>query len=183
MSKDEIITIPIPSGSSVPQQQRGERSDLIEKIKPELIVEIIRHRLLGEEFKNGKWIPVVALSNRRLTEVGAWEIANLMLGVSSLNVSISKLKDREIKERALRIAKSAQYLLLSNWRDYGIHNTAQLWYVHEIIFSNTLVVLKQADNASIQELLKGVVHEQRNITTERRPTGRIKRLLGMGAGE
>lgn len=180
MSEDQIITIPYPSATSVPQQQRSDRSDLIDKIKPEQMVEIIRHRLMGEEFLNGKWVEVQALRYRKLTEVGAWEIANLMLGVSSINISISKFKDREIKERALRIAKSAQYLLISNYREYGIHNAAQLWFVHEIVFSNTLAVLKQADEASIQELLKGTVQENRNISSEVKREGKLKRMLGLG---
>jgi hypothetical protein len=180
MSDDQIIAIPYPSAPSVPQQPRSDRADLIDKIKPEQMVEIIRHRLMGEEFKNGVWISVPALKARRLTEVGAWEIANLMLGVSSINISISKLSDREIKERALRIAKSAQYLIISNYREYGIHNTAQQWYVHEIVFSNTLAVLKQADDASIQELLKGTVQENRNISSEVKREGRLKRMLGLG---
>lgn len=161
---DEYVTVPLAVGGgggggfAVPQMpQFSDRGDLIEKIKPEAMVEIIRQRLLGREYSNGGWVDVPALKKRRLSEVGAWEIANLMLGVSSINVSISKLSDREIKERAYRIAKSAQRMLLCNWRAYGIINAAQFHYVHEIVFSNTLVVLKQADNASIQELLKGTV--------------------------
>lgn len=157
---DEYIEVPMQeqgsSGYAVPQMaQYSDRGDLIEKIKPEAMVEIIRQRLLGNEWKNGKWIPVQALKNRKLSEVGSWEIANLMLGVSSINISISKLDDREIKERAYRIAKSAQRMMLTNWKTYGVTTSSQFYYVHEILFSNTLAVLKQADAASIQELLKG----------------------------
>lgn len=181
MSDDQIIAIPMGSGA-VPQMPRSDRSDLIDKIKPEHIVEVIRHRLLGEEYINGGWTPVKALEHRKLTDVGAWEISNLMLGVSSINISISKLKDDEIKRRLMSIAKSAQLMLVANWRKYGIHNTAQQWYVHEIVFSNTLGVLKQADSASIQELLKGTVQENRNISTEKRESGgRLKRMLGLGS--
>lgn len=181
MVDEQIIAIPMGGGSSsVPQISRNDRADLIDKIKPENLVEIVRHRLLGEEFLNGKWIPVEALKKRKLTEVGAWEISNLMLGVSSINISISKLKDAEIKKRLLNISKTAQLMLVANWIDYGIHNTAQQYYVHEIIFSNTLGVLKQADEASIQELLKGTVQENRNISTEQRKEGKLRRMLGMG---
>lgn len=158
---DEFVTVPIGTSDyqgAVPQTMPiGDRSDLIEKIKPEAMVEIIRQRLLGKEFINGVWVPVKALESRKLSEIGAWEIANLMLGVSSINISISKLEDREIKERAYRIAKSAQRMMLTNWKDYGIKNSSQFHYVHEIIFSNTLAVLKQAGGGSIQELLKGTV--------------------------
>lgn len=189
--KDDYVTVPISLGSgspnlAVPQMtQHSDRGDLIEKIKPEAMVEIIRQRLLGKEFDANKnaWIDVPALKDRKLTEVGAWEIANIMLGVSSINVSISKLDDREIKERAYRIAKSVQRMLLSNWKSYGIKNTAQFYYVHEIVFSNTLVVLKQADEASIQDLLKNTVKGNVGDSPLYRPnesTGRkLGRMLGL----
>lgn len=191
-NQDEYVTVPVAVGGgtqqgggyAVPQMsQFSDRGDLIEKIKPEIMVEIIRQRLLGKEFINQKWITVEALKNRRLTEIGAWEISNLMLGVSSINISISKLNDREIKERAYRIAKSTQRMLLSNWRAYGIVNTAQFYYVHEIVFSNTLAVLKQADSASIQELLKGTVKGNigDSYMTKESAGKRIGRMLGLSS--
>jgi hypothetical protein len=184
--KDEgqIIAIPIGSGMgggmSVPQMAPQGKAEILDKIKPEAMVEIIRHRLLGEEYTNNRWVEVPALKKNKLTEQGAWEIANLMLGVSSINISISKLTDREIKERAFRIAKTAQYLLITNWKEYGITNTSQFRYVHEILFSNTLAVLKQADEASIQELLKVIVYENRNVSSvpKAEKSGKISRMLG-----
>ena len=189
MSDDEqIIAIPMGSsggyggGLAVPQMTQQSKADLMDKIKPELMVEIIRQHLLGKELINGAWIVVPALKDRRLTEVGAWEIANLMLGVSSVNISISKLNDKEIKNRAYAIAKTTQYLLIANWKDYGITNTGQFYFVHEIVFSNTLAVLKQADAASIQELIKGTVQETRNVMQQPQKEGggdRLKRMLGL----
>jgi len=182
MAEDEqTIMIPTNMGMSVPQLSQQVRSDLIDKIKPEAMVEIIRHRLMGEEWINDAWTPVPALTDRKLTDRGAWEIANLMLGVSSINISISKLKDREIKERAFRIAKSAQYLLISNWKEYGLHNASQFYYIHEILFSNTLAVLKQADEASIQDLFKSTIHESRNYMSSPKEKGghKIGRMLGL----
>lgn len=186
MGNDEVIAIPIPMGSSgggmpVPQVSPQSKAELIDKIKPEAMVEIIRNRLLGKEWINNGWTDVQALKKRRLTEVGAWEIANLMLGVSSINISISKLNDREIKERTFRIAKSAQRLLIANWREYGITNTAQFHYVHEIVFSNTLAVLKQAGEGSIQELMKATVYENRNVTSAPKEQGgqKLSRMLGL----
>ena len=181
MPDDEYVQVPYGQGYPVPQMPIQSKADMIDKIKPEAMVEIIRNRLMGKEFINGKWVSVPALKERKLTDIGAWEIANLMLGVSSLNISLSKLTDREIKERAYRIARSAQYLLISNWKEYGITNTAQFYYVHEIVFSNTLAVLKQADEASIQELLKGTVQEQRNVFSQPKESrgGKIGRMLGI----
>lgn len=189
---DEYVTIPIPvggggpmgGGMGVPSISPQQKAELIDKIKPEAMVEIIRNHLLGKRWDGNKreWVDVPELRERKLTEIGAWEIANLMLGVSSINISISKMKDKEIKERAYRIAKSAQRLLISNWRDYGIKNAAQFHYVHEIVFSNTLAVLKQADEASIQQLLKSTVHENRQVTGTIKEPGRQKlsRMLGLG---
>lgn len=159
MGNDDYINVPLQiggQGGAVPQMtQYSDRGDLIEKIKPEMMVEIIRQRFLGKEFINGEWKDLEELKDHKLTQVGAWDLSNLMLGVSSINISISNLSDREIKERAYRIAKSAQRMMLTNWREYGIKNTSQFYFVHEVIFSNTLAVLKQAGNGSIQELLKG----------------------------
>lgn len=180
---NEIVTVAIPEnqGMAVPQYTPQNKAELIDKIKPEAMVEIIRNRLLGKEWINEAWVTVEALKQRRLTEIGAWEIANLMLGVSSINISISKLNDKEIKSRAYRIARTAQFMLISNWRLYGIFNTAQFYYVHEIIFSNTLAVLKQADEASIQELMKATVFENRTVnpTVKEPRTLKISRMLGL----
>jgi hypothetical protein len=185
---DEYVNVPIIAGGNqsgaVPQlTQFSDRGDLIEKIKPELMVEIIRQRFLGKEFINGKWVSVDSLKDRKLSEIGAWELANLMLGVSSINISISKMDDREIKERAYRIAKTAQRMLLSNWKEYGIKNASQFHYVHEILFSNTIAVLKQSGEGSIQELLKGTIKGQIGdpyYSPQKESAGRkIGRMLGL----
>jgi len=177
---DENIVIPIPMGNSVPAPQRNDRADLIDKIKPDVIVETIRQRLLGKEWDGSTWKQVPALKEFALTERGAWEISNLMLGVSSINTSVSKLKEEVIKERLKRIAKDAQFLLIAHWREYGIKNTSQFYYVHNLVFTNALTVLFQAGDGSIQELLKGTVQENRNINTEKKEPGKLRRLLGMG---
>ena len=171
--------IPIEVPSSVPIPQRSDRADLLDKIKPDLIVEVIRHRLLGEELIGGDWIPVKALKEFALTERGAWEISNLMLGVSSINTSISKLKEEVIKQRVRRIARTAQIMMVAHWREYGIKNSSQLHFVHSIVFTNALVVLFQAGDGSIQELLKGTIQENRNINTEKKEPNRLRRLLGL----
>ncbi len=83
-SPEEYYNVPVPvqdyGDGAIPQiPQMSDRADLIEKIKPEAVVEVIRMRLLGREFIAGEWVEVEALKQRRLTEIGAWEIANLML--------------------------------------------------------------------------------------------------------
>ena len=81
--------------------EASEKADLLDKINPDAIVEIIRNKLMGKEFIDGKWVTINALQPRALTQLGAWDISNLMLAVSSKNVSISNLKDSEIKKRVL----------------------------------------------------------------------------------
>jgi len=185
MTDDQPMIIPIEAlgggqSQALPQAQRQDRAELLDKIDPSKPVEIIRNRLLGREIKGGVWYDNPALKDNRLSEVGAWEISNLMLGVSTITTSVSSLKDIEIKTRAHAIAKTAQIMLVANWKTYGLRKTSQQHFVHEIIFSNTLMVLKQADKASIQELLKATVQENRNIQSEPRRSGKLRRMLGMG---
>jgi hypothetical protein len=175
--EDDNQQIPIYGG--VPQMPRSDRADLLDKIKPETIVDIIRHRLLGQELINGEWESVPALKDLALTEVGAWDLSNLMLGTASINVSISKLNDSEIKYRVNNICKTVQYRCIAKWKAYGIKDSSHLWYINAIFFTNALVVLKQADGASIQELLKGTVTENRNVDTRVNQPGRFRRMLGL----
>lgn len=183
MDEEQYISVPDYAmyGGGTPQLPiQNDRGDLIEKIKPELVVEIIRQKLLGKELINGVWTPIPALQKRRLSEIGAYEIANLMLGTSTINTSISKLDDREIKKRLFSIVSTAQLMLIGNWKEYGITNVSQFRYIHEIVFSNTLVVLKQADEASIQDLLKGTVRGTIGDLPQKETAGRkIGRMLGL----
>lgn len=174
---DQTMFIPqgLPSG-----MMRGDRADLIEKIKPEQVVEIIRQKLLGNDLIDGIWKPNPALKSRSLSEVGAWELSNLMVGTASLNTSISKLQDFEIKRRILSIATTAQKMCVQNFHAYNITSTSQLNFVHEIIFTNGLMVLKQAHNASIQNLLMGTMTETRLVHNEIKKPGIIKRIFGGG---
>lgn len=138
---------------------RSDKADLLDRIKPDLIVEVIRHKLMGEELIKGKWVQIPYLQGRSLTQIGAWDIANLMLSVSSSNVSLSKLKDEEIRARSLSIATTVQKMLLKNWKQYGINGTDQLEFVHQIVFSNTFITLKQPQDGGIRDLIKGISQE------------------------
>jgi len=164
----------IPSGNF----QGNDKADLLEKIKPDLVVEIMRNKLLGMRFNQTTktWDKVDALQQFALTELGAEQVANLMLSVSTQNTSISLLKDREIKERVMSLCKTAQYMLLENWKEYGIKRPSQLNFVHEIIFSNSLVILKQPENEGIRKLLSGTINEQRVTHTQQEQAGG---MLGM----
>ena len=145
---------------------RSDKADLLDKIRPDLIVEIIRHKLMGEELVGNRWIPIPELQNRALTKIGAWDIANLMLGVSSQNVALSKLNDHEIRERTLSLIKATQHMLLTNWKEYGIKGVDQLEFVHQIVMSNSFITLKQPEHGGIRDLIKNTTNENRNVTTD-----------------
>lgn len=182
MADDQMIMIPMPQGQqgSVPVPSRQGQADLIEKIKPEGLVEAIRHRLLGEEFNGSEWVSVHGLKEFALSQDGAWEISSLMSGTSSINTTISRYKEEVIKSRLRRVAKEAQIMMIGNWRRYGIKSVSQFYFVHSLIFSNTLAVLSQAGDGSIQELFKVTVNENRNINTEKKEPGKLRRwIMGM----
>lgn len=181
MTDPQYVEMPggYPVFQGVPSSPPSNKSDLLEKIKPELVAEAIRQRLLGRELINGSWIDIPALKSRRLSETGAFEISNLILGTSSLNVSISKWDSQKINKRLRGITKSLMINLLSNWQEYGIKDASQYYFIKEIVFTNCMGVFNQADGASIQELLKGTVSENRYVATEQKRPSRIKRALGM----
>lgn len=152
-----------PSQNYIPTSQpKQEKADILDKINPDLHVEIIRNKLMGKDLNaNGVWVDNPAYLTRKLTAVGAWEIANLMLGASSRNVSISNLKDHEIKRRLQSITRTAILMCVENWREYGISRKSQLSFVNEIVFTNTLVVLKQPEGEGIRRLITGTTTESR----------------------
>jgi hypothetical protein len=136
----------------------SERADLLDKIKPTMIVFDVMHRLLGETLTpEGIWKPDPRLQAHSLSFKGAWDLATLMLSASSQNVSLSKLKDHEIRMRALSIARTAQIMCLRNWKEYNIKGVDQLRFVHEIIFSNTFITLKQPQDEGIRRMLMNTV--------------------------
>ena len=174
---DQMIGMPVDMGYSGPAPvMRGDRADLIDKIKPEIVAELLRHRLLGEVEDNGVWVKKSAYADLSLSEQGAWQISNLLLSAATQNTSLSKLNDLEIKSRVLSICRTAQYMCVQHWLSYNIRDTSQLRFVHECIFTGALVVLKQADGASIQELLKGTVQETRSFLSDGRKQGKLDQL-------
>ena len=131
----------------------SEKADLLDKIQPNLIIDVIFHRLMGEVDINGRWVRDPMLSSRALTKKGAWDMATLMTPVSSQNVSISKLKDNEIRARSLSIARTAQEMCLRNWKEYGLKGSDHLRFVHELVFSNTFITLKQPEGAGLRNMI------------------------------
>lgn len=172
---------PMTSSVAMPNYFQGEKGDLLDKIRPEEIVEIYRNKLLGKDFINGEWVVIPELKGRALSFLGAWEIANLMLSASSQNVSISNLTDQEIKKRTRSTCRTSMIMCLRNWREYGITGADQYYFVKEIVMTNTLVSLKQPMHEGIRKLLKGTTQEQKQIVenTNENKGGMGKLLKGM----
>jgi hypothetical protein len=178
--QDEYIEVPYPQQyQGVPIPQRDSKSDFMEKIRPDPIVETIRHKLMGEELIDGKWVKIDYLKTFAISDRGAWEISNQMLSISSLNISISSLHDYQIRSRIKFLVREVMYLCLTNWREYNINDIGQLYYIKSMVIGNSIGVLHQALEGHTANLVKENVQEIRNINTERKEPGRLKRMLGM----
>jgi hypothetical protein len=143
------------------------KADLLDKIRPEEVIEEMKQRFMGREWDvvKEKWVPNPALREMSLTETGASELTNLIFTASTRNVAISNLKDEEIKKRLLSIIRTAMKMCLDNWRRYGITTVSQFYAIKEALYTNTLVALKQSENEGIRRLLNSVISENRNVST------------------
>lgn len=150
---------------------------MIDKIRPDIIVDIIMHRMMGEEKINGKWVSLEQLKPRALTFRGAWEITSVMLPASSQNVSISKLTDSEIRERTSSIMDTVMQMCLRNWKEYGITGSDQIKAIKEIVITNTFITLKHPEGAGIQSLIKNTTQEMRSVSSEEKQPSFLSGLI------
>jgi hypothetical protein len=141
---------------AVPVMLPSERADVLDKIKPDLVVEAIRMRLLGKIEVNGVWVTQHFMKERALSEVGAWEIALLMLPASSQNTAMTKLNPSQIRNRLLNLSKTAQCMCLRNWKEYNIRGIDQLKFVHEIVFTNSLASLNQPEGEGMRRFVGNI---------------------------
>jgi hypothetical protein len=141
---------------SVPVVLPSERADVMDKIQPSKVVEEIRMRLLGRAEVDGIWVTQPFMKQRAISEVGAWEIALLMLPASSQNTAMTKLNPNQIRARLLNIAKTAQCMCLRNWKEYNIRGIDQLRFVHEIVFTNTLASLNQPEGEGMRRFVGNI---------------------------
>lgn len=160
-----------PQPNYIPPMEKSDRADIIDKIRPEKVVELLRYKLMGMEGDDkGRWVLNETLQRNAISAVGAWQLSNLVLGVSNSSTPISKLNDKEIKLRAFHLTDTAIKMMLSNWRDYGINNISQIEYVADIIFSISFIVLKQPENEGIRRMITGTRSETHHVqeTSEKR---------------
>jgi len=125
----------------------GGRADLLDKIRPEKIIEVIKNKLMGRELdlSTNTWKDNPVLSESAVSELCANDMSILILSVSNPNTSISKLKDQEIRKRAYSITETAVSMLITGWSRYKITNASQLAYVSDILYSLAFITMKQAE--------------------------------------
>lgn len=158
-------------GQSPYASSKSDRADLFDKIKPDDIVEVLRHRLMGEELLNGQWVKIKGLQYKAVSYACASDVTTLMLAVSSRNVSLSRLKDHEIATRTRFIICALMEMILTNWELYGIKTTDQISFIHQIVMSNTFITLKQSENAGLRAFLQGTTSESRVVNNQEKETG------------
>lgn len=143
---------------------RTDKADVMDKIRPEDVVERIKHELMGEEWNGEKWVMNPNLANVCLTEKGAKGVAMWMLPVSSKNVAFSNLTKEEIKWRVLDMANGAVEDCIDNWVDWGVHSPTQLHFVHSAVFSNSMFALKQAQDNGMRRMIQSIITELRSYS-------------------
>jgi len=170
---------PVMQGNPMMPQMMGysDKADFLDKIKPDLIVTELMHRLMGEEFIQGRWVKNVLMKGQGLSYRGAYEIATIMLSASSQNVSISKIKDKDVRMLTLGTIKAVLSNCCQNWKAYGITNSSQIRMIRQIVQNNSFVTLKQPDEGSIQNVIKGTTHEQRMVNSNEKQGGVIDRII------
>lgn len=143
----------------------SEKADLYDKIRPEDVVETIKYLFMGYKFDKQKqqWDYDKSYESLALTEVGAGQITTLLFPVSNKNVSISKLKDNEIRDRVKSLMRTAMKMCLRNWEEYGIRSPEQFYFVKEIVISIAFITLKQPEDAGVRTFIQGVTQEHRMV--------------------
>lgn len=155
----------IPLAPALPYPQRSDKADMLDKIRPEEIVEVMRNRLMGKILNPTKmtWETDDKLKDNAISEIGAWDLSNLILSVANPNVSISKLNDKEIRRRAFNIMRTAVKMMIANWIGYKITNTAQIGFVAEIVFSMAFITMKQCENEGVRKMIMGTRSEMHQV--------------------
>jgi hypothetical protein len=148
--------------------QKDNKADLLDKIRPSDIVDDFRHYFRGERKINGVW--TLVSPHDALTEEGANMFASMMLPLSSQNIAISNLTERDIRMLTAAVVKDAMRIALRNWKSYGITGKHQFYFIKSVIMNNTYVTSKQAENAGGRRLVMGTQLEMRsfqNVETQK----------------
>lgn len=165
-TQQQSPTSNLPLAPALPYSMPSDKADMLDKIRPEEIVEVIRNRLMGKilNSRNMKWETNSNLKDNGISEIGAWDLSNLVLSVANSNVSVSKLDDKEIRRRAYNIMKTSIKMILANWKEYKITNTAQIGFVAEIVFSMAFITMKQCEGEGIRKMIMGTRQEMHQVS-------------------
>ena len=163
MTEEHYIEEQAPA---MPMGLPQDKASIIEKINPDAIVELVRRRLMGQiqDPNTKEWKTIEALKDNAISEVGAWDLTNLILSISNTNTSLSKLDDKTIRKRAYGITEMAVHMIITNWREYRVMNRAQIGFVAEIVYSLTFITLKMADAEGIRKMIMGMYSETKSIS-------------------
>lgn len=179
----EYVPQPYPQVPQGMQRADNRLGDFVDKIAPDVAVEKFRRKLMGEEFVDGHWVKIASLQKDAISEKGAWDIANLMSSSGgSINMTISKLNENQIRERIRYLIKELLITCIANWsaEDYNLSNSAKLYQIKSMVLGNAVGGMNQAGGGSIQELFKTTVQENRMISSEKKEPNKLARLFGFG---
>lgn len=158
---------PTPQYGTGGYQPQDSKADLLEKIRPEKAVEVIKNVLKGLEYDelSNTWKPNPHLKEFALTEFGATMVASLIYPASSQNTSLSNLKEERIHKRLVNIMKALCKDMLDYYHEMGIKSQAQMYHVASIVYTHVWVSLTQSENEGIRRLLNSTISESRNVST------------------
>jgi len=171
---EQVVYVPVP------QEQKQEsmpgygprldsRADLMDKIRPDLVVDDIYHMLQGEIKQKGSWTKID--QDKALTPEGARAICTLLFASSSQNTSLATLDDQDIRRIVIGNVADAMKLCLSNMKAYGIKSKDQLYFVKNIVKNNTFFVAKQAQDGALRNGLLRTQLELRQFQQQQTSQG------------
>jgi len=68
-------------------------------------------------------------------------------------------------------------MCLRNWREYGIRSPDQIFFVKEVILSNSFITLKQPENAGVRGFIQGTSSETKMIHEQPKKEGMISSIF------
>lgn len=161
--EQEYVYLPMP-GQAPPNVQRSDKADILSKIDPAKQTVDMAYKLQGAEFKEGKWVIDPELAKKCLSPVGAKEVAQMISFLSTINISISRFKDVEIKRRVVHAHDDFLIVMRKNWKSYGVADASFFYKYSLAFFTNSYAVMQQSIEGSTLNLIKGSVTE--NIVTQ-----------------
>ena len=144
------------------------RSNLVDKINPELDIQAMEHRLKGEEWDPTKlsWVKV---RQPLLNEDGVSVIMSVISMTINLNTTLSNLSEREIQNKTRSLGHLLNKLTVVNKSKWGIKdNSIRSLIVYSVclFFNHTLkrsLTVQSQKVLTDKELLQNVTHQQTQI--------------------